>query len=40
MEQLENYMVMPRPEYRTWQEIEDYQEHLLEMQDEREDIEC
>ena len=33
MEQLENYMVMPRPVYRTWQEIEDYNNYLLEQQD-------
>lgn len=33
MEQLENYMVMPRPVQRTWQELEEYNNYLLEQQD-------
>lgn len=35
MEQLENYMVMPRPVYKTWQEQEDYENYLLEEQDRK-----
>jgi len=34
MEMLENYMVMPRIERRTWKEQEEYEQHLLEEQDQ------
>lgn len=33
MEQLENYMVVPRPIYKTWHELKDYENYLLEQQD-------
>ena len=33
MEMLENYMVVPRPKYKEWSEIESYENYLLEQQD-------
>ena len=34
MEMLENHMVTPIPKRRTWQELEEYEQHLLEEQDQ------
>lgn len=35
MEQLENRMIFPEPRYKTWQELEDYENYLLEEQDRK-----